>query len=434
MSRPAGSTIVKWAKDALYTSGVDNGLATKLEPTSGERGQGYTRGNRPPARKFNWLLNALGRWVDYLADVPLINWQHLVTEDDAAAAVTLTQFRQDSTVGLFYNPAGCFWVVTGHDDAGKFYIVDSGVFEEYDTGLASPSRFMTGTWSTITGGLYMLFTGAWATARPEIHRSNSTMGTWTKTVFAGPAVITDSTAQDVITTSTGRMLVCGRLDSNMAIWGSDNHTSFAYTVVGAVITDKPLRRLCAGRNPDGTAERIFAWISREDGTDGGNRFWYSDNDGTSWSVSGSLTAGAQPIEDIVDMVYLAEHQVFLIALGTEGIIYRCTDPTDTGTYTSVLNITTVDRMAASTGAVVVCGVDPNAPNRLISYSVDAGTTWHTVGRARGEVIGFACSEFVAGGAAALSASENVGQFGYVGENGSEHVARFSLGATGRLAR
>jgi len=56
----------QWATDPTYTSGPDNGQATRLEPTSGEKAQGYHRGKRVPARKLNWLLGVICDWIKHL--------------------------------------------------------------------------------------------------------------------------------------------------------------------------------------------------------------------------------------------------------------------------------------------------------------------------------------------------------------------------------
>lgn len=59
------TNIPNWATDEEYNAGPDIGLETKLEPTSGEIANGFRRGSRAPARKTNWLLNALCAWRDW---------------------------------------------------------------------------------------------------------------------------------------------------------------------------------------------------------------------------------------------------------------------------------------------------------------------------------------------------------------------------------
>lgn len=59
----------KWASEPTYTSGLDNGLPTRLEPTEGEQENGFFRGRRAPARKLNWIVGLLCDWAAYLSGV-----------------------------------------------------------------------------------------------------------------------------------------------------------------------------------------------------------------------------------------------------------------------------------------------------------------------------------------------------------------------------
>lgn len=65
MARPDGN-MPEWATDETYSSGADVGEDTRLEPTTGEKEQGFHRGKRLPARKLNWLLGKLCDWVTHL--------------------------------------------------------------------------------------------------------------------------------------------------------------------------------------------------------------------------------------------------------------------------------------------------------------------------------------------------------------------------------
>lgn len=65
---PRPSALPEWATDPTYTSGPQEGEATRLAPTSGEMAQGFFQGKRPPARKANWLLGLLCDWVKYLSE------------------------------------------------------------------------------------------------------------------------------------------------------------------------------------------------------------------------------------------------------------------------------------------------------------------------------------------------------------------------------
>ncbi len=56
----------EWATSANYNAGPLNGQATRVEPTSGEKANGWWLNQKPPVRKFNWLLGLLCDWAKHL--------------------------------------------------------------------------------------------------------------------------------------------------------------------------------------------------------------------------------------------------------------------------------------------------------------------------------------------------------------------------------
>lgn len=61
-------TLPVLATDGTFTSGEFSGTASKVELTASELAQGFRPKDRPPARKLNWLFNAIGQWLSYLVD------------------------------------------------------------------------------------------------------------------------------------------------------------------------------------------------------------------------------------------------------------------------------------------------------------------------------------------------------------------------------
>jgi hypothetical protein len=55
---PKPSTVPTWA----------TGAGRRLEPSSGEKADGYVAGARAPARKSNWIVGGLTDWAAYLDD------------------------------------------------------------------------------------------------------------------------------------------------------------------------------------------------------------------------------------------------------------------------------------------------------------------------------------------------------------------------------
>lgn len=70
MARPA-TPPSDWATSANYTatdvSDAHDGTPTKIEPSAGDKANGFEPRYRPPAQFFNWILGMLASWVAYLA-------------------------------------------------------------------------------------------------------------------------------------------------------------------------------------------------------------------------------------------------------------------------------------------------------------------------------------------------------------------------------
>lgn len=58
------TTIPTWASDSTFSTGVDAGVTTKLEPQPEEIAQGV-RAGKFAARKFNWLVRTITDWLVY---------------------------------------------------------------------------------------------------------------------------------------------------------------------------------------------------------------------------------------------------------------------------------------------------------------------------------------------------------------------------------
>lgn len=110
MSRP--TTAPEWASDTNFPAGTDawSATATKLEPTSGEKGTGAIPQTGFGAQKLNWLLANKADWINHLESV--ITGAGMLLRDDftgtaidtgkwettAAGAATIAIF-DDSAAG-----------------------------------------------------------------------------------------------------------------------------------------------------------------------------------------------------------------------------------------------------------------------------------------------------------------------------------------------
>lgn len=58
-----------WATDTNFSSGTENGLSTKVEPSAGQIAQGDVAGLAAPAAWSNWWKNKVGEWITYLKNL-----------------------------------------------------------------------------------------------------------------------------------------------------------------------------------------------------------------------------------------------------------------------------------------------------------------------------------------------------------------------------
>ncbi len=89
MPAPKPTTVPDW----------DTALLNLLTPPSGQITNGWTNGQIPPSNWFNWWMNLVGQWTDYLRDFELIahTWTLLQT---FAARLSLTDANPAATVGF----------------------------------------------------------------------------------------------------------------------------------------------------------------------------------------------------------------------------------------------------------------------------------------------------------------------------------------------
>lgn len=70
MARPTG-TPPTWSTSAVYTATTPtdphDGAANKVEPTSGQKANGFEPRYRIPAQFLNWIFSRLSLWLEYIA-------------------------------------------------------------------------------------------------------------------------------------------------------------------------------------------------------------------------------------------------------------------------------------------------------------------------------------------------------------------------------
>lgn len=79
--------IPSWANDPVLTDPGKpwDATASKVQPGLGKRDAGYLPEENPPAQHLNQQFNELGRWVQYLSNIQVLNWQNSATVNETTA-------------------------------------------------------------------------------------------------------------------------------------------------------------------------------------------------------------------------------------------------------------------------------------------------------------------------------------------------------------
>lgn len=364
--RPLG-LLPQHASDETYTSGTYSGELTKIEPTSGEQATGWVPGYRPPAQKHNYEMNKLLDNVDYLIDVPIINWHHVISKDAGGTTLDINHFRNDGTCDAFWNSTFCEWFVLGVDQVGKYYRGDHGDF--LLSTLTSPIKFTFGC--EANGRILVFSSDSGATAPPYLYTTPAGVPTSVVNSSLSGAVTTDAQANAVAILSTGRVIVVGGGDDKLWAWYSDDDgLTWTRVEVGDRVTAGfNLNRVVVG--PD---DQIVTFV-RADTTDGGDSLWVSDDLGLTWTERTAIG-----FDNIFDVCYSAEQSRYFFSTVSLGVQY-CEDAA-VDSFTAMIIPAEECYAIACFGSVVLLSTVVDKANNLyrIMAFTDTGDNLATVHR------------------------------------------------------
>lgn len=111
-TRPTVSPL--FATDATFSAGAESGLAPRLDPGAGFRGQGWYANTRFASRHFNFLRGLIGDWVSYL-DQKTGHAQNVLNfgadplgASDSTTAIANANTAASSADGYVWFPGGSF--------------------------------------------------------------------------------------------------------------------------------------------------------------------------------------------------------------------------------------------------------------------------------------------------------------------------------------
>lgn len=372
-SRPIGN-LPSFATDDLYTSGPDFGLATKLEPLTGEKAQGYQRDQRPPARKFNWILNKVSAWVSHLANLAVYNWHNPILYDATNTLLDGSYTRADGTNEIFFWPARLQWIALGRNTNGAFYLGSDGLMNPKSTTFALKYSF-----GLALGDKALVFNSD-STATPNGPKyavsASLDPNTWTAGVLPGGPFTAVSTANDAVAIlagpHAGRIVVVGGGQiggsNKLVAWYSDDQGATwaapVPVITSSIFGGTLVRVVC------GTTNRLIAFVHASS-VNQGSVLFYSDDGGATWTQSPTV-----PFQNALDACYVPDAQLWAFCSGN--VVYVSTDPIG-GSFSSFDFGFPVKALAASDGVLMVA--TQTGPSNTLGYvfvSTDSGQSFQLI--------------------------------------------------------
>ena len=109
--RHPGVPIPSWANDDNMVDPARpwDATPTKVEPGAGKRDDGYLPEENPTAQHLNHKFNEIGKWIQYLSSIQVMNWWITEPRDIGAAQI-------NSTECVTYDEGLLTWIVGGRAD------------------------------------------------------------------------------------------------------------------------------------------------------------------------------------------------------------------------------------------------------------------------------------------------------------------------------
>lgn len=357
-----GGVLPSWANDANINDPGEpwDGTATKVEPGAGKRDDGYKPEENPTAQELNQKFNELGRWVQYLSSIQVLNWWSTIPADPAG--------QINSCECVTYDEGSITWIVGGRADevsnsraptettatwaelgptgAAKTWTwaaskrpdqapthtgLNTVLSHEAPSATCEVAELLAGGWAIYTApgtgnsgikqheydetNQQWIFVGvvdAAGTPQPEIWTQTSPIGGALTPRGATPL---NSTLCEAVAVSDAGLIVVLGDGAPFDVWTSSDAITFTRATPTGIVAGESARAIV-------WSPALQAFIMTTD------KSVYSSTNGTAWSV--------------------------LVTYTTGGFAYRC--------------------LATDGGGILVAANDFSDP-LSIRYSVDGGVTW-----------------------------------------------------------
>jgi len=321
-----------WGEDGPYPAGGDawSGTVRRVQPSAAQRAAGWTPGGQMPAQWHNWEQGGYGDWLDYLADVGILNWQPWVYYRTSVAGVinawsvsgslNYSGHKLEPGALPFWFSRANAWVIVGADADGIYYWhKDPPVTLQLSTGGTFRVSFGVGA-----DDVLLMFSGDVGNGADELKYSRSDpddIDTWTHATL--PGTVSSLSVANCVIYNQGRAIVMGGRNGDNKAWTSDDK--------GTTWTERAINTADnAGDHPAHVAANgslLYACLHDVASVNGGDDLYKSTDNGTTWSKIASV--GFDLMRGIV---YMPSLGVWVVR--TDTTIEYSADPGG-GSWTSV---------------------------------------------------------------------------------------------------
>lgn len=340
-----------WATDTNYSSGVDSGTATKVDPGAAARAQGVVPDTGAGAQHINHLLNAHGKMVEYLEKLDFLS--PIPIEPSLYSGSTFDQGQVQAVGSRIIQPTGD---ATPQQTLVAAHTTGDDILRSHD-GISWVLSATIGSFVGVEHARSVFYSAA--------------AGLWiigTKTGSTNPIL----TASDPVGAWTART------DPQV---GGDNHGGMAESATNVVMpgtiealhsTDGITWSNDGAHQTHGRAAIFSPSLARFVIVgDGGKVMSAEDADVSVWTDRSASVPAALSAVDFVDGAWDPVHAVFVV-VGAGGKLMTSTNGTTTWVDRSIDGTLSEDfRSICSDGA----GTLYAATERYVLRSTDGGQSW-----------------------------------------------------------
>lgn len=331
---------------------------TKVEPGAGKRDDGFLPEENPSAQHLNQQLNELGRWVQYLSNIQVLNWSETAPVNVAFL---------NSCEALVYDEGSLAMIVGGRADVihlSKNYqlwdhIGPSGAAQTWTHGASKPPEDVP-----THSGVYTLLGGS---ASPDV----ITLDLGGYTTHGLPGAANTSSNYSLWDRDSAQWIVGGSENSggDPSFWYS-SHPVAGFTQFTLPTVNSSTVQMIAAATDHISGGPFLVAIGEQVAP---NHDVWTSSDGQTWAQA--VPTGINVGQEMKSIIWNPAQAVFVLT--TDDDVYTSTNGTAWTPVATGLGGTFPVRCLATDGAGLLVSLNDFGPFGL-RYSTDGGATWRIV--------------------------------------------------------